>query len=43
MNRKSITQEYFILVTNEQGNFPTMRKDETKSGKIGRASCRERV
>ena len=32
MNRKSITQEYFILVTNEQGNFPTMRKDETKSG-----------
>ncbi len=32
MNRKSITQEYFILVTNEQGNFPAMRKDETKSG-----------
>lgn len=28
MNRKSITQEYFTLAVDENGNMPPMRRDE---------------
>lgn len=32
MNRKSITQEYFALATDENGNMPPMRRDESNAG-----------
>lgn len=32
MNRKSITQEYFTLVVDENGNIPPMRRDESNAG-----------
>lgn len=34
MNRKSITQEYFALATDENGNMPPMRKDESNAGLV---------
>lgn len=32
MNRKSVTQEYYVLATNEKGNMPTMHSEESKAG-----------
>lgn len=32
MNRQMIVQEYFALVTNENGNMPAMRQDESNAG-----------
>lgn len=34
MNRKSITQEYFALVTDKNGNMPPMHKDESNAGVV---------
>lgn len=34
MNRKLIAQEYFVLATNENGNMPVMRKDESNAGLV---------
>lgn len=34
MNRKSITQEYFILVVDENGNMPPMRRGESNAGLV---------
>lgn len=34
MNRKSITQEYFILAVNEKGYMPGMRTDESNAGLV---------
>lgn len=34
MNRKSMAQEYFALVTDEKGNMPAMRKDESNAGMV---------
>lgn len=34
MHRKSIAQEYFILATNEKGNMPAMRQDESHAGLV---------
>lgn len=34
MNRKSITQEYFALVVDENGNMPPMRRDEANAGLV---------
>lgn len=34
MNRKSITQEYFILAVDENGNMPPMRRDEANAGLV---------
>lgn len=38
MNRKSITQEYFTLVVDENGNMPLMRRDESNAGLVA-AGC----
>lgn len=32
MNRKSITQEYFTLAADENGNMPPMHRDESNAG-----------
>lgn len=32
MNRKSITQEYYMLATNKKGQMPAMRSEECKAG-----------
>lgn len=32
MNRKSVTQEYYVLATNEKGNMPAMHSEESKAG-----------
>lgn len=34
MSRKSITQEYYVLATNETGNMPAMHKDESNAGMV---------
>lgn len=34
MNRKSITQEYFTLAVDENGNMPPMRRDEANAGLV---------
>lgn len=34
MNRKSITQEYFTLVVDENGNMPPMSRDESNAGLV---------
>lgn len=34
MNRKSITQEYFILAVNEKGYMPSMRTDVSNAGLV---------
>lgn len=34
MDRKTIAQEYFTLVVDENGNMPPMRRDESNAGLV---------
>ena len=34
MNKRSIAQEYFLLVVDENGNMPPMRRDESNAGLV---------